>query len=111
MKTTTTPLPNAVTQYFAAAGRHDAAAAAACFTDDATVHDENHTHVGREAVHAWLEETGRKYQPAFTLMRTSSNGDEVKLSVAVSGQFPGSPVTLDYMLRLRDGKIAALTIE
>jgi len=29
----------------------------------------------------------------------------------VAGQFPGSPVTLDYELRLRAGKIAALTIE
>ena len=35
----------------------------------------------------------------------------VGLAVAVSGQFPGSPVTLDYQLRLRNGKISCLTIE
>lgn len=106
----TLTLPNAVTQYLAAANRHDAEAAAACFTIDATVHDENHEHVGRDAVRQWVEETSRKYQPAFTLMRTAVRGDEVSLAVAVAGQFPGSPVTLDYELRLEGGKIAALTI-
>jgi hypothetical protein len=29
----------------------------------------------------------------------------------VAGHFPGSPVTLDYEMRLRDGKISALNIE
>jgi hypothetical protein len=37
--------------------------------------------------------------------------DQVSLLVAVAGQFPGSPVTLDYALRLRGGKISTLTIE
>ena len=44
-------------------------------------------------------------------MRTSVRDDQVSLSVAVAGQFPGSPVTLDYKLRLSRGKITALTIE
>ena len=38
------------------------------------------------------------------------NGDDVNLSVAVAGKFPGSPVTLDYHLRLRDKKISTLDI-
>jgi hypothetical protein len=109
--TITTNLPAAVTQYFAAANRFDAAHAAACFTADATVHDENHDYVGHDAIRGWVAETSRKYQPMFTLMRTSVRDDEVSLSVAVAGQFPGSPVTLDYELRLRGGKISTLTIE
>jgi hypothetical protein len=102
MKTTTTNLPAAVSQYFAAANRFDA---------DATVHDENHDYAGREAIRGWVAETSRKYQPMFTLMRTSVQDGQVSLSVAVAGQFPGSPVTLDYELRLRGGKISTLTIE
>ncbi len=111
MKTTTLTLPDALTRYFAAANRHDAKAAAACFTVDAVVHDENHDYVGRAAVHTWVEETSRKYRPAFTLMRTALREDGVSLSVAVAGQFPGSPVTLDYEIRMRNGKISTLTIE
>jgi len=110
MKTTMLTLPAAVARYFAAVNRHDAAAAAACFTPEATVEDENFYHVGRAAVRQWVEETSRKYQPAFTLMRTSVHGDRVSLAVAIAGQFPGSPVTLDYELRLQNGKIASLTI-
>lgn len=115
MKTTSAPtvtaLPAAVARYVEAANRLDAAAAADCFTADASVHDENRDFVGRGAVRAWVAETGRKYRPALTVMRASVCGDEVGLSVAVSGQFPGSPVTLDYLLCLRDGRISALTIE
>ena len=43
--------------------------------------------------------------------RSAQTGDAVGLSVAVAGQFPGSPVTLDYALRIRHGKISTLTIE
>ena len=110
MKTMTINLPAAVTEYFEAANRFDAAAAAGCFATDARVHDENHDYVGHDAIRGWIEETSRKYQPAFTLMRTSVRDEQVSLSVAVAGQFPGSPVTLDYELRLRGGRISALTI-
>jgi ketosteroid isomerase-like protein len=111
MKTTTTNLPPAVTEYFAAANQFDAPRAAECFAADAKVHDENHDYAGRDAIRAWIEQTSRKYRPTFTLMRTSVREDQVSLSVAVAGHFPGSPVTLDYEMRLRDGKISALNIE
>ena len=111
MKTTDTSLPEVVTRYLAAANRSDAAQAAACFALNATVHDENRDYAGRDAIRAWVAETSRKYQPTFTLLRSLVNDDRVSLSVAVSGHFPGSPVTLDFELRLKDGKISTLTIE
>ena len=114
MKTTTastTLLPAAVARYIEAANRFDVTAAADCFTADASVHDENHDYAGRDAVRTWVAETSRKYHPAFTVMRATVNGDDVSLAVAVSGQFPGSPVTLDYQLRLSGDKISTLTIE
>jgi hypothetical protein len=109
--TTTTRLPAAVTRYLEAANRFEATAAADCFTTDASVHDEDHDYAGREDIITWVAETSRKYRPAFTLMSATVNGDDVSLLVAVSGQFPGSPVTLDYQLRLSGGKISTLTIE
>jgi hypothetical protein len=112
MKTTTTDtLPAAVTRYLEAANRFDAVIAADCFTADASVHDENHDYVGRDAIRAWVAETSQKYHAAFTVMRASIHGNDVSLAVAVSGQFPGSPITLDYALQLREGKILNLTIE
>jgi hypothetical protein len=107
---TTTTLPAAVTRYLAAANRFDALVAADCFTADAAVSDENRDYVGRDAIRGWVAETSRNYRPAFTVMRAFVHDDDVTLAVAVSGQFPGSPVTLDYMLRLQHGKILLLTI-
>src|SRR4051812_63693 len=101
MKTSNQPLPPIVARYFAAANQHDAASAAACFAADATVHDEDHAYIGHDAIRGWVAQTSRKYQPAFTLMRASASGDAATLAVAVAGQFPGSPVTLDYDLRVR----------
>jgi ketosteroid isomerase-like protein len=111
MKTTATSLPEVVTRYLAAANRFDAARVAACFAPNAIVHDENRDYAGRDAIRAWAAETGRKYQPTFMPLRSFVSDNRVSLSVAVSGQFPGSPVTLDFELKLQDGKISTLTIE
>jgi hypothetical protein len=110
MKQTIANLPPSVTRYLAAANKFDVRVAGDCFTPDATVHDEHRDYVGHFAVRAWIADTIQKYQPALTVMRAFVHGDDVSLAVAVSGQFPGSPVTLDYELRLRDGKISVLTI-
>jgi hypothetical protein len=111
MKTTTLNLPEVVTRYFAAANSFDAARAAECFAADAMVKDENRDYIGPDAIRGWVAETSRKYQPTFTLIRASAKDGHISLSVAVSGRFPGSPVTLDFAMQLRDGKIATLTIE
>jgi len=111
MKTTATSLPEVVTRYLAAANRFDAALAAACFTPNATVHDEGRDYTGRDAIRAWMAATCRKYQPTLTPLRSFVSDDRVSLSVAVSGRFPGSPVTLDFELRLQGGEISTLTIE
>jgi SnoaL-like domain len=110
MKTTATTLPEVVIRFLAAANRFDAALAAACFAPNATVHDENRDYAGCDAIRAWVAGTSRKYRPTFTPLRSCVSDNRIDLSVAVSGQFPGSPVTLDYEIRLQDGKISTLTI-
>lgn len=108
--TTNSALPNTVKRYLEAINRFDAATAADCFNANAAVYDENQSHIGREAIRSWITECSKKYRPVFTVMRASLNGEDVSLAVAVSGEFPGSAVTLAYDLRLRDGKIETLTI-
>ena len=114
MNTTTanaTILPSAVRRFLEAVNFFDALAAADSFTVDASVLDEDRDYVGRNAIRAWVAETSGKYRPAYTLIHATVNGDDTRLSVAVSGQFPGSPVTLDFVFRLRHDKISTLTIE
>lgn len=103
-------LPESISAYLAAANAFDAEAAAAHFTVDAHVHDENHDHVGREAVRAWIEDTSRKFRPQTEVVSADVHDDEVTVRNRVSGDFPGSPVELNFAFTLRDGQIARLNI-
>jgi hypothetical protein len=103
-------LPPIVRRFLEASNRRDASLAAACFTPAATVRDEDRDYEGREAIHGWIDATGRRYQPTLVPLASFASDDVVRVQMAVSGEFPGSPVTLDYELRVRNGKISALTI-
>jgi hypothetical protein len=103
-------LPQIVKRFLAAANRWDATLAAACFTPSATVRDEDRDYEGVDAIRQWMADTSRRYQPTFVPLKSFVSDDVAQLQVAVSGQFPGSPVTLDYELRIQHGKISALTI-
>lgn len=106
-----TSLPDAIDRYFDAANRFDAAAAAACFTPDALVRDEHQDYIGTAAIESWVSQTGEKYQPRATVTGVREKGEKLALTVNVAGQFPGSPVELEFEFHLRDGKIARLTIQ
>ncbi|WP_309384110.1 nuclear transport factor 2 family protein [Cerasicoccus frondis] len=111
MKTNTTyQLPNAVTRYVEAVNRFDAAGAAACFTPDASVHDEQEDHVGSAAIESWVSQTSLRYQPHATVMSAQMFGDQLKMTVRVAGNFPGSPADLNYELRMSNEQISELSI-
>ena len=105
-----TPLPQAVTRYFDATNRFDAESAAACFTPDATVRDEGKTHVGTEEIRNWVSHASKEYQPQASVVGAQQKGDQLAVTVSVSGQFPGSPVELDFEFSLRDEKISELSV-
>jgi len=54
-------LPKPIAAYFAA-DRGDGEAVSQCFTDNAVVKDEGHTHRGRAAIRAWKEDASAKYE-------------------------------------------------
>src|SRR5688572_29068824 len=104
-------VPGAIARYFEAANRFDPAAAAACFAVDATVRDEGHEHVGRKAIQTWISNSGEKYQSQLTVLAaTEANGKSI-VTARVSGQFPGSPIELNFVFVLRDGAITQLAIQ
>jgi hypothetical protein len=104
-------LPDILSRYFDAANRFHSADASDCFTRNASVHDENHDYIGREAIRAWVDETSQKYHPKFEVKHIDIKGDQVSLTVIVSGDFPGSPIELDYDITLDDGRISKLVIQ
>jgi hypothetical protein len=103
-------LPAAIAHYIEASNRFDPDSAAACFSLDATVRDEGHTHIGREAIRTWVSEASEKYRPHATVINAQEHGDKLVLDVRVAGEFPGSPIELKFQFSLRNDAIAQLTI-
>ncbi|MFO1447835.1 MAG: nuclear transport factor 2 family protein [Opitutaceae bacterium] len=104
-------LPEPIAQYIACANRFDAAGATGYFTPDAVVRDERRDHVGHTAIERWIDESSKSARPQVTATHVQARGAEVQMTGRVAGNFPGSPLDLDYEFRLQDGKIARLTIQ
>ena len=88
-------LPGILTRYFDAANRFHIDDASECFTL-MLVHDEERNHIGREAIHAWIEDTTQKYHSKFEVTCSESHGDVTRVAAKVSGDFPGSPIDLRF---------------
>lgn len=106
----TIPLPTPIADYFAADARKDAAAVAACFTDDAVVIDERNTHRGREAIARWKADSETKFSYTVEPFAIEEADGRTVVTGHLEGDFPGSPVDLRYRFALEGGKIAALEI-
>ncbi len=105
-------LPAPVAAYLAADAAQDQGAAqlARCFTPDAHVHDEDHDYRGRDAITAWKVASREKYQYTVAPLSIATTDATATLHARLSGNFPGSPVEVDYHFTFADGLIAMLEI-
>jgi hypothetical protein len=103
-------LPGPVAAYLAAENAKDADKLALCFADDARVHDEGRDHHGRDAIRSWKREADAKYQYVLEPLDASVGGKTTKLRARLTGNFPGSPVELDFRFTLGNDKITSLEI-
>ena len=103
-------LPAPIDLYFASENMHDSSAIEMCFAADAIVRDEGKTITGVAAIKAWRVETGEKYHHTIEPLSVSALGGKVLVTGEISGQFPGSPILLDHVFEIENGRIAALEI-
>lgn len=103
-------LPLPVQRYFDADDRNDGEALARAFAPDAVVADEGRSHAGLAAIEAWWRDAKAKAQHRNTPIAAVGTADRTEVRTRVSGQFPGSPVTLTFAFRLAGDRIAALEI-
>jgi hypothetical protein len=80
------------------------------FATDAVVEDEGHRHVGHAAIDAWWRDAQAKYQAVAEPLEVNAPDGSHEVSARVTGQFPGSPITLTFAFRMKDDRIAALRI-
>lgn len=106
----TQDLPQPIERYFAGKNTGDFATALSGFADGAVVTDEKQTYATRDAIRAWMEETSRKYSDRSEVKSVAADGDTTRVTALVSGNFPGSPATLQFRFVLDDGLISRLEI-
>jgi ketosteroid isomerase-like protein len=102
-------LPAPVAAYFAA-DTTSAEAVAQCFTDGAVVIDERQEYRGRTAIARWKAEASAKFRYSVEPLGVHVSGDQTTVTGRVTGDFPGSPVELQYRFILEGDKIARLEI-
>ncbi len=103
-------LPKPIGDYIAGSNAHDASDAAQPFADDAVVRDEGRDHRGLAAIRAWKAESVEKYHPIVEVLGAAQANGRTIVTGRVSGNFPGSPVELQYAFTLSGGKISRLEI-
>jgi len=103
-------LPEILEAYYNATNAHDTSAMSACFAQNAVVHDEGEELRGIEAVTRWIESTTSKYCATAEVTEVRQQGSEVDVTALVSGNFAGSPISLDYHFTLEGDRILALSI-
>ena len=106
-----TEIPEVIGRYVAATNARDVEAMTACFAPDATVRDERRSYAGRAEIRAWEAEVTEKYGVTSELLEAERDGDALRASMQVSGNFPGSPAVLRYHFRIKDGLIAQLEVK
>lgn len=106
----TLSLPDPVSAYFKISNGADIAHITRLFTQDAVVVDEGQTYQGHDAIQSWQREAQKKFEYTVEPVSVSRDGDRLKVTTNVVGNFPGSPVQLDHVFGLAGEKIQSLEI-
>jgi hypothetical protein len=100
----------AIQAYFDADRRHDCRALTEAFGPDANVADEGRIHMGRDAIGVWWSETKAQYGVVLEPLEVSQSTGAIVVRTRASGNFPGSPTTLNFSFQVAGERIAALEI-
>jgi hypothetical protein len=103
-------LPKPIVTYISAENSGDVNLFDQCFADEAIVRDEKETHAGLVAIKKWKAETKREYQHTVDPLRIVEKEGKFVLTNKLTGNFPGSPIELDFVFTLAGNKIALLEI-
>ncbi len=103
-------LPKPIALYIAAENSGDANLFDQCFAEDAVVRDEGKTIEGLAAIKKWKAETKKKYQHTIEALAVAKQDAKTILTNRLTGNFPGSPIELEFVFTLDRNKIASLEI-
>src|SRR3989475_8356560 len=91
-----THLPRPIDLYVKAENSGHVEALSECFAPNATVRDEGRTYEGLAAIKEWKAETKKKYNHTVAPLEVAHQDGRTILKARLAGDFPGSPVTLEF---------------
>jgi hypothetical protein len=103
-------LPPAIDLYVMIENSGDVGALSECFAPNASVRDEDQTYEGLAAIREWKVDAKKKYHHTVAPLAVAHRDGKTILKAKLAGNFPGSPVTLEFSFVLADGKIVSLEI-
>ena len=103
-------LPPPIDLYVRIENSGDFKALSECFASSATVRDEGRTYQGLSAIREWKADAKKKYNHTVAPLAVAHRDGKTVLKAKLTGNFPGSPVTLEFSFALEDGKIVSLEI-
>ena len=103
-------LPPPIDLYLRIESSGNVEALSECFAADATVRDEGHIYEGLAAIREWKAGTKKKYNHTVAPLAVAQRDGKTVLEAKLTGNFPGSPVTLEFSFVLEDEKIVSLEI-
>jgi hypothetical protein len=103
-------LPTSIAIYIAAENSGDMETLSQCFAEDAVVRDEGKTIDGLAAIKEWKAEAKKKYQHTVEPLSSIQKDGKTIVTNRLTGNFPGSPIELEFAFTLAGNKIASLEI-
>src|SRR5712691_11327962 len=103
-------LPTPIAIYIAAENRGDTEAMSQCFAEHAVVRDEGKTIEGLAAIKRWKAETRKKYRHTIEPLASAQKDGKTIVTNRLTGNFPGSPIELEFVFALDGDKISSLEI-
>jgi SnoaL-like protein len=103
-------LPKPIVAFFAGENARNTEPVAQYFTDGAVLRDEARTIEGLTAIKEWKAKTKKKYQHTIEPLASVHKDGKTVVTARVAGNFPGSPVDLQFVFSVEAGKIPSLEI-
>ena len=103
-------LPSPIDLYFGATGAARVSVVDTCFASDGVVRDEGGSYEAIPAIRAWREDTLAKYDFTAEPLSVSTGEGKTTVRCRVKGNFPGSPIELNHIFELSEGRIKSLEI-
>jgi hypothetical protein len=103
-------LPSVLAEFLVAQNRFDTEAFVQTFASDAVVHDEGRDYYGLQQIKRWNEATNAKYHTQMEPLELVADGQEITLTILMSGTFDGSPLPARFHFKISDDKIVSLIV-